>query len=217
MKIAFLGDSITFGHGLSDQSRRFSTLVANRLCAEEINLGICGTLVARAGLSRADGSSFVDRFLQTEGADIVVVFGGTNDYFWSDTVIESEENEGEEYFKTALCRMCEAWRERFGETKLLFVTPYTHRGIGNFLGGAHFTDRSEHDTTEKNFNGHTLADYVDTIEAVGARYGVPVLNLHKWDVFSHPLHTSDGCHPNEEGHKLLADVITAFVQKNVSL
>ena len=48
MKLAFLGDSITLGYGLSDRSARFSTLVSRALNAEEVNLGITGTLVARA-------------------------------------------------------------------------------------------------------------------------------------------------------------------------
>ena len=85
MKTGFLGDSITYGYGLDNRERdRYATLVCDALGCEQVNLGITGTLVARAGLSRSDGTSFLDRLPKLEGCDRAVVFGGTNDYFWSD-------------------------------------------------------------------------------------------------------------------------------------
>ena len=83
MKIAFLGDSITFGYALEDKSCRYATLVSKALGFEEENYGITGTLVAKAGLNREDGKDFVSRAELIDGADVAVIFGGTNDYFWS--------------------------------------------------------------------------------------------------------------------------------------
>ena len=61
MKIAFLGDSITLGYGLTDRNQRYSTIVSHNLKMEEQNLGITGTLMAQAGLNRNDKNDFLSR------------------------------------------------------------------------------------------------------------------------------------------------------------
>ena len=56
-RVVFLGDSITLGYGLENQSDRFATVFCRMIGAEEINYGITGTLMARAGLSASDGTA----------------------------------------------------------------------------------------------------------------------------------------------------------------
>lgn len=46
LKINFLGDSITEGHGCSDESRRFTSLIAAQNGAICRNYGIGGTRIA---------------------------------------------------------------------------------------------------------------------------------------------------------------------------
>lgn len=214
MKIAFLGDSITFGYALEDKSCRYSTLVCEALGAEEVNHGITGTLVAKAGLSRDDGTAYVDRIDLVLDADVTVIFGGTNDYFWSDRPIMPPAGEcAPEYFFCALHNICRRIKEVRGDKPTLFVTPYPHHGIGNFVGGEHFKDKSEHDTSEINFNGQVISDYVDAINKVCAEYGISVLDLHRKEGFDWRTMTSDGCHPNPEGHKWLADRVTAALKE----
>lgn len=47
MKINFLGDSITEGAWAGVVEKRYTTLVANALCAEECNFGLSGTRIAK--------------------------------------------------------------------------------------------------------------------------------------------------------------------------
>ena len=214
MTIAFLGDSITFGYALEDKSCRYSTLVCEKLGADEINHGITGTLVAKAGLSRDDGTAYVDRLDLVLDADVTVIFGGTNDYFWSDRPIMPPDGEcAPEYFYCALNKLCKRIKEARGGKPTLFVTPYPHHGIGNFKGGEHFKDKSEHDTSEINYNGQVISDYVDAIKEVCGKYEIPVLDLYYGSDFDWRIMTSDGCHPNPVGHKWLADKVTVALQK----
>ena len=207
MKIAFLGDSITFGYGLEDKSKKYSTLVSNALGLEEENFGITGTLVAKTGMNKADGKDFLSRLHLIKDADIAVVFGGTNDYFWSDEKIFGDTHD-EKYFADAIESICKFFNEeRKGKINLL-VTPYSHNGVGNYLGGESHNTSSRHDTTEINYNGHVLRDYVKTMTDISKKYGVPCLDLHKDIDFDWRVHTLDGCHPNDEGHALLADAVT---------
>lgn len=203
--IAFLGDSITYGYALTDKSKRYATVLSERLGLEEENYGITGTLVAKAGLNNSDEKDFVSRMHLIDGADVAVIFGGTNDYFWSDKPISGEDNDS--YFEYALETICKHVLEARAGKITLFVTPYPHNGIGNYLGGELWNSKSCHDTSEVNFNGHSLPEYVSTIERVCQKYDLPCLNLHRNFDFDWKKHTTDGCHPNEEGHLLLTAAI----------
>ena len=205
MTIAFLGDSITFGYGLDNKENRYSTIVCRALKMEELNYGITGTLVAKAGLNQTDGKDFLSRAHLIDDADISIIFGGTNDYFWSDKPIFGD---GEQYFESAVRKLTKRIKEkRFGKITL-FVTPYPHNGIGNYFGGSDWKDSNRHDTSEKNYNGRTLREYVDVIVAICNENGIPCLNLFDNFGFDWQKHTSDGCHPNEAGHLLIEQAIT---------
>jgi lysophospholipase L1-like esterase len=205
MTIAFLGDSITCGYGLSDVTKRYTASVSARFGLDEENYGITGTLIAHAGLNREDGKDYVSRVHLISQADVAVIFGGTNDYFWSDMPICGGEDD--RFFAHAVDTLCRyVTRVRAGKITL-FVTPYPHNGVGNYLGGETWKTASRHDTNALNFCGHTLSQYADMIEQICREHGVPCLNLHENFNFDHRRHTLDGCHPNEEGHRLLAQAI----------
>lgn len=203
MKIGFLGDSITFGYGLANRERdRYAALVCRELGCEQVNLGVTGTLVARAGLSRDNGVSFLDRLPLLEGCDRAVVFGGTNDYFWSDAPLYGE---GLDCFAPAVDFLCCELLRRFPRDRILLVTPYPHHGVGNFQGGASWRDAREHDTDAPNYLGHTLANYVSVLVQAGNTHGLSTLNLFEAAPrFNWRTQTLDGCHPNEDGHRYLA-------------
>ena len=139
-----------------------------------------------------------------DDADIAVVFGGTNDYFWSDMPIDGASYE---YFSCALETMIAHIKKHRNDKITLFVTPYPHNGIGNYFGAENWKSSSRHDTDTMNFNGHVLLDYVNAIESACAKNLIPCLNLHKDFTFDWRVHTLDGCHPNEEGHRILAEAI----------
>ena len=212
VKIAFLGDSITFGYALENIEERYSTLICKDLGVEEANFGITGTLMARAGMNRTNGRAFLDRIDLAIDADFTVIFGGTNDYFWSDTPIGDINSDFDGFYR-AVDEICKRCSENRDVKKTLIVTPYPHNGIGNFLGGKDHNDSSTHDTCELNFNGHSLVDYVNVSEEIAGKYEIPVLNLHKVEGFDWKKHTLDGCHPNKEGHMWLAEKIKQEILK----
>ena len=215
MTIAFLGDSITCGYGLADPSVRYTVQVSEQLGLTEENHGITGTLMAQAGLNHSDGRDYVSRLHLIEHADIAVVFGGTNDYFWSDMPIRGGEDD--RYFAHAVETVCRyITRVRAGKLTLV-VTPYPHNGVGNYLGGQTWKTASRHDTDTRNFCGHTLSEYAAVMEDICRAYAIPCLNLHKNFAFDHQCHTLDGCHPNEEGHRLLAEAIARELKTRLEL
>ena len=96
LKINFLGDSITQGVGAScEQTIYHSVLKKEADLAVTRNYGISGTRFAlqkgtttRPKDDYVDINSFCERFEQMDDdADVVVVFGGTNDYGHGDAGI----------------------------------------------------------------------------------------------------------------------------------
>ena len=208
--IAFLGDSITYGYALEDKESRYSALVAKALDMTEVNFGITGTLLAKAGLNQTDEKDFLSRAHLIDEADAAVIFGGTNDYFWSDKPIAGEDDS---YFAHAVQTLIDRVKEKRAGRVTLFVTPYPHNGVGNYLGGAQWRDASRHDTDARNYNGHTLKEYADVIVTLCEKNGMPCLNLFEDFGFHWREHTCDGCHPNEAGHLLLAEAVTGRMRE----
>jgi len=83
-KINILGDSITEGVGVSSQDHCYINLIADRCGATCRNYGISGSRIAIQHTPSANPrfdlyfASRVDEM--AEDADIIIVFGGTNDF-----------------------------------------------------------------------------------------------------------------------------------------
>jgi len=222
-KAIFLGDSITMGYGLTAPADRFSTVFCQMAGFHEINHGICGTLIARAGMSRENGTSFMDRYQLMPEGDLIVVFGGTNDYFWSDEPISSDGIEGDQFFSCAVRHLCTGLKVKYPGKPIIFILPYQMRGIGKTPDSTEANPSSFHCSDEKNFVGCTLADYVDMQRKICEEENIPFLDLyhdpeidiaHRDSDYQH--FTLDGCHPNENGHRRIAEKLYQFYQNAVS-
>ena len=83
-KIAFLGDSITEGVGVENQNLRYDRRMAEKYGIEAVNFGISGTRLAHqrkaSDKPRFDLCFCGRAYDLPKDSDIIVVFGGTNDY-----------------------------------------------------------------------------------------------------------------------------------------
>ena len=83
-KIAVLGDSITFGADANPPEDGFVGQLAKQSRARVVNLGICGTRIARKRVPSEVAmfdQDFCGRFLEIpRDTEVILVFGGTNDY-----------------------------------------------------------------------------------------------------------------------------------------
>jgi lysophospholipase L1-like esterase len=90
-KINFLGDSITQGVGTKELSNCFVTRLKNELeLTEARNYGISGTRIARQIVmseSPFDADFNMRAVNMDDDADLVLVFGGTNDFGHGDAPI----------------------------------------------------------------------------------------------------------------------------------
>lgn len=209
-KILFLGDSITYGHGVADPDNVFSVRIARETGAVTRNFGISGTRIAHQTKATNEqwDQNFCDRVLKMDtDADIVVVFGGTNDYGHGDAPFGTDLCRTPDTFYGALHTLYTSLIEKYPTAVIAVLTPL-HRlnetgRVVNEIGTP---------------NGHPLSDYVAAIRQVAEEYSLPVLDLYAGGGIQPSVEAQrqalcpDGLHPNDAGHALLARRIIAFLK-----
>lgn len=211
--ITFLGDSITYGVGVSNTSKRYSTVLANSLGMIENNMGISGTVISTGGhrTSRLGDISKI-----SYNSDYVGVLLGVNDFDQckndGTTTYYSLGEFGSKDTTTiygALDKMCSDLVKRFRstDTKVFLMTPV----ITSWNNSV--TSNRDWDQSKKNACGYTLRELSDAIETVARHYGIVTLDLNEDCVMSE-TDFADGIHPNDSGAQKMADTIKTFLLEN---
>ena len=210
-KINFLGDSITAGHGTTDPSKIYHALIAKEYGATARNYGISGTRFAKQGGCSANTSwdkNFCDRVAEMDpDADIVVIFGGTNDFGHGDAPLGTPADRSYTTFYGACHQLFSSVLKKYPAAAIVVMTPL-HRSQEDSLRG----DGSKTEDVGR------LVDYVRIIREVAEEYALPVL-----DLFAHGgiqpkyeeqrmLYAPDGLHPNDAGHAIVARKLGKFLE-----
>lgn len=209
-KVWFIGDSITEGVGTSCDEARFTEVIKrNAKLAEIKNYGISGTRIARQQTinpesEHMDVNSYCERFdKMDDGADIVVVFGGTNDYGHGDAPFGTSEDRTMDTYCGALHYLMSGLITKFPTATIVFMTPI-HREDENVLNES---------------NHLSLKPYVDKIKETAEYYSIPVLDLYAIGGICPDIPAQkeafcpDGLHPNDAGNIMIADRLQAFLEK----
>ena len=205
--VNILGDSITVGGGTECAERDgYAAVLARELefgCLR--NYGIGATRIARRLTPDPrgyDGPSFVDRYVEMEDeADLVMVFGGTNDYGLSDTPFGEMCDRTPETFCGACHLLFQRLIEKYPSTPIVVLTPLQREG----------------GRSNPNHTGKTLTAYVDAIIEIAGCYSLPVLDLYRTagmcpDIpVQNKLYYMDGLHPNNAGAIKVAQRVAAFL------
>lgn len=216
--INFLGDSITEGTGVTDKANcRFDNRLV-KLCglAKANNYGIGGTRLAHQIIPsekpRYDLCFCGRAYDMDTTADMVIVYGGVNDYIHGDAPFGTLADTTPATYCGGVRFLMQYLREIYGEKPIIFMTP-----ARSFL--RHVVDDlqvSNH--AKKRPGGRPLVDYVDAILTIAKEYNIPVLDLyrdlgidpHNDDHFE--SYTTDGLHFNDAGHGIIAEKLKAFIE-----
>ena len=202
-KIVFLGDSITESYGASSVDKGYVNQVGVRTGANAINLGIGGTRFAYKKTPTI-GNLIYDLFFETRiyeiplDADIIVVFGGTNDYGHGDAPLGKMGDDTIFSFYGAVSVLIKKLKYGFPNSLLIFATP-TKRKL-------------EHE------RGLNLIDFVNAIKEVCDKYNVPIIDLYNlFDVdmqndSERGKYMFDFTHPNDLGYSYIADLFIKNIE-----
>ena len=197
----FLGDSITEGVGTSSEANRYFEIIKSEYGLSAVNgYGISGTRFAKqtapSNEPRFD-KDFVSRVDEMCDADGVVVFGGTNDFGHGDAPIGVPSDRTYDTFYGACHTLFSKLIEKYPGKPIVIMTPL-HRV-------------TEDEVAIKHGVGVTLKTYVDIIREVAEFYSLPVCDMYKNSGLQPRVsviaekYIPDGLHPNDEGHKIIAE------------
>ena len=208
-KINFLGDSITEGAGTSSHDKMFTMLIEREYGAICQNYGIGGTRIARQKTPTEEkwDRDFISRVPEMDNdADIVVVFGGTNDFGHGDAPIGTMSDRTPYTFYGALHCLYTALTEKYPDVPVVILTPL------------HRLNEDSPKGDNKPAPVGTLKEYVNIIREVAEYYSFPVLDLYKESGLQPKVpviqqkYIPDGLHPNDAGNEILAHKIARFLE-----
>ncbi len=213
IKANFLGDSITEGCGTTSPENAFhGVLKRNCGLAEVRNYGKGGTRIARQSeIKDPDGRDydFIRRADEMDpDADLIVVFGGTNDYGNGQAPLGEITDTSMFTFYGAVHTLCTNLKSKYPNAKIVFIAPL-HRW--NECGGL---GTWKPDGVVQ----HHLCDYVKAVKDTCALYSIPVLDLftnNEMPITDNDFRRAcapDGLHPNDAGHKILAEFLQKFLE-----
>lgn len=192
--IAFLGDSITVGY---DSDYSYADVVSDNLKAMKYNYGHVGDTLASDG-----GRGLVERYTYMfDGSEVIVVYGGSNDYY-NNVPLGSPDSHNRDDFYGALKMLCAGLKEKYPKSHIIFITPLPGEFYGKHNSG-------------NNETGNSMWDYVDAMQKICAKHNIHVIDLyHNFTINSenYDEYTTDGLHPNEKGHDLIAEELEKYIR-----
>ena len=216
LTVNFLGDSITEGSGVSNipENRYDNRLKKMYSLKAANNYGIGGTRFAHqekpSEKPRYDLCFCGRAYNMDPSADLIVVYGGVNDYIHGDAHFGTMEDRTPETFCGAVYFLMETLKALYPGKPIVFMTP----AHCNFKGTS---DKEVSPRPMKKPDAKPLAEYVKVIKARGVELGIPVLDLYE-NLGIDPnneedmaRYTEDGLHFNDDGHEILARVLGDFL------
>ena len=217
-KVNFLGDSITEGTGVTDRPNcRFDNRLA-RLCdlAATNNYGIGGTRLAHqfqpSEKPRYDLCFCGRAYDMDTSADMVIVYGGVNDYIHGDAPFGHIGDTSPATFCGSVYFLMHYLREVYGDKPIVFMTParcFLRKDVSDLVPSNH---------AKKRVPGEPLIDYVDVILTTAKQFHIPVLDLYRTlgidphNPSDFDTYTTDGLHFNDAGHGVIADCLKNFIE-----
>lgn len=214
LTINFLGDSITEGHSVEDIPNNRYDNVLKELCGlkEVRNYGIGGTRIAHQ-FRPSEGARWDLNFCgraekMNPDADVVVVFGGTNDYGHGDAPFGKTTDCDRGTYCGAVRWLMQRLCDMYPEATIVFMTPARRLG-----------DMEPSTSVHRYYPSLPLKAYVDAIKEIAEDYPVHVLDLYETLGINPNLqedreaYTAEGLHFNDAGHRKIAERLREFLME----
>lgn len=215
--INFLGDSITEGTGVSDiENFRYDNIIKKRCGLKAVNnYGIGGTRIAHQITSSHNPRydlCFCGRAYDLDpAADIIVVFGGTNDYIHGDAPIGQKGDKTPATFYGGVYFLMNFLKINYPQSTVVFITP----AHCTYSGGS---DRAVSKRSNKREDAMPLLGYVNIIKETAKEFDIPTLDMYEKLGIDPNIekdrerYAEDGVHFNDVGHAIIADRIIEFLK-----
>ena len=198
-RVVFLGDSITEGWGTTDVSKVYHQILKRKYdLALACECGVGGTRIARRKSNTYDATKF-DLFFRLRAqvmpkdVDIVVIFGGTNDFGHGDALFGDTNSEDDYTFNGAINNLINQIKQDCPNSDIVFLTPLHRFDEDRCVNGT----------------GYILKDYCEAIIGATKRHNIYLIDLFN-ELYINPHDPNlvpDGLHLNDTGHEILAEFL----------
>ena len=215
--INFLGDSLTEGVGVADvENKRYDRRLLHMADLKAANnYGVGGTRLAHQHHCSANPRfdlCFCGRaYLMDPRADVIIVYGGVNDYLHGDAPIGKKGDTTPDTFYGAV-EFLMTYLQASYSAQIVFLTP------ARCFYEVYYTQVSPQ--PNKLPDAMPLKGYVDIIAQTARRHAIPLLNLFDvmpYDPLIFPNQikalTKEGLHFNDAGHGMLAETVYQFLRE----
>ncbi len=214
--IDFLGDSITEGVGVVDiENNRYDNVMKKNYGLREVhNYGIGGSRLAHqskpSDKPRHD-LCFCGRVYDlNRDADIIVVYGGVNDYFHGDAPIGEIGDTTPATFCGAVRFLMNFLKTEFAGKTIVFMSParFCYDGMDGSIPSTR---------PQKKSDAMPILAYTEIIKKTAELFDIPVLDLFEnlgidpTDPEQKAKYTADGLHFNDAGQHFIAKCLGEFL------
>lgn len=216
-KVNFLGDSITEGVGVTDQKNRYDNQIAE-MCGLSAtnNYSISGSRLAHqihpSEKPRYDLCFCGRAYDMDTTADMVIVYGGVNDYIHGDAPFGEIGDTTPATYCGGVYFLMNYLRETYGDKPIVFMTParmFLRKEVSDLVPSQH---------AKKITAGKPLINYAEVIMETAKKFNIHVLDLYNdlgidpHDPAIFDTYTMDGLHFNDAGHLKLAELLKNFIE-----
>ena len=197
IKVACVGDSITYGHGIQDWANHNYPVLLQKYLGEGYhvrNFGASG----RAVQDNSDQPyTALTLYAQSKDydANIVVFMMGSND-------TKPENWHGADAFKTSLCSLLDS----YGDADIILCTPATAFWLNGQTEGL----------TNFDIQPLVVAEIAEIVREVAAERNDTLVDIHALTAENPQWFKSDGVHPNNDGAAAIAEAIYKIIQSRAA-
>lgn len=198
IKVACVGDSITYGHGVSNWPKNNYPKVLGNLLGETYNVrnfGFSGRTAMETGDQPYTAEALYQESLDYE-ADIVVLMLGTNDS-------KPENWQGADEFKAQYEKLVESYLADGKEREVYLCTP----------AKAFYIHGETEGVTSFDICDEQVAEIVDIVREVAAEMELTVIDIRALTEEHAEWFEKDGVHPNADGAAAIAQEVYRVIRK----
>lgn len=199
IKVACVGDSITYGHGISNWPKNNYPKLLGGLLGDGYHVqsfGVSGRCVQDHSDQPYRALEHYQNSLAYE-ADILVFMMGTNDS-------KPENWQGEEAFKSAVEELLDSYLSGEKKPLVYLCTPAT----------AFFTEGFTGDLTNYDIQPEIVNVIDGIMRQIAEERGYPIIDIHTLTAENPQWFAKDGVHPNNEGAAAIAEKIYTELSAN---
>lgn len=199
VKIACVGDSVTYGHGVSgwvanNYPKQLDTLLGDGYCVN--NYGHSGATVQGTGDQPYISYSEYDESLEFD-ADIIIFMMGSNDS-------KPENWKNENAFCQQYLQRLEEYKENNPDVRIILCTPPT----------AFHPDGVTEGLTNYDIDPEIVEVIADIVRSVAAEEGYELIDINDLTEGRRDLFLADNVHPNNSGAAFIAETVYNYLIAN---